>query len=457
MINKAQRTKFTLSFLSILLLNACGSSGGSSSTDPSTGTPTTYSFNLTSTIANECGVTAAFSDVEVLVQDDDWSTTATYSANSSGLISFTSTDEYINYTLIAKTQSGDQLEGLDIKSFYQAETASSSVYAATYDTAIDNSTCECITNDVVLTHRTLTTRTEEYSSLPYSSAEATDATTTTFNDVEVCRETTGDWPVASFMVTGENTTEEAIGAANFLSTFTDDGSSWDLAAIEIPEEMTFSKADADFTASQVFSNTDHFNTQVSEDDQSMLIFNSHVYTSEAFYKLNAEQVIYESSTLFSESIYSSHQQVVSTSADTTYNSDLITSVADIDYVNFSELDSAGNFDYSDVDDHPMSIIKFTYNVLNDTGEFYPVTWTNYHEESGSLASSVSLTGYDDFVNESSTVIANTEVTLLRSLNTSSYQDYINYFQQNDDINFTAESDDDFNENAHFYYLSHTLN
>lgn len=458
MKNNIYRNQLILSFLSIIFLNACGSSSSSDSSDDSSNDGSTvYTFNLTSTLSNQCGVKQPFTEIELLVQDEDWKITERYSADTNGMISFTTTDENINYTLVAKTQNTDELEGLDIISFYQAETTTPSLYSATYDTAIDNTTCECITNDVILTHRTLTTRTEEYSSLPYSSAEATNLTTTLFNDVEVCREIDQDWPIASFMVTGENTTQDAIGAANFLNSFTDDSNNWDLAAIEIPEETTFSKADADFIASQVFDNDEHFNIHVNEDDESMLIFNSHIYISEAFYKLSTEQVIYESSTLFSESIYSSHQQIVSTSSDNTYDSNLITDIANIDYVNFSELDGDGNFDYSDVDEHPMSIIKFTYNIANNTGEYYPVTWTNYHGKSGLLASSVPLTNYDDFVNDNATVIEKTEVFLLRSLNTSNYQDYISYFQEDSNVNFTEKKDGDFNENIHFYHLSHILN
>lgn len=445
-----------LSLISIFFITACG---GGSSADTSEKTVTNYTFELTASIANACDVKSPFTDVELLVQDDDWQITERYSADANGVISFTSQSEYINYTLVAKSQQGDDVEGLDIKSFYQAVTASSNVYTATYDTLVNDETCQCITSNLVLNHRTLNTRRDYFSSLPYESTEDIDSSTTQFNNVEVCRESTENWPLASFMVTGESSTQSLIGAANFLASFTAD-ENWLLSAIEIPEEITLAANESlAFTSSQLIDHNEHFLINVEIDDESLLVFNSHQYLSEAFYKFYAEQTLAATSTLFSQSSLLSTNKILSTSYDDAYNTEVSVvelDKLDIDYTNFSELSADGRFDYSAINNHPMAIIKFTYSVLASTGGYYPVTWTNYNENEGVLASAVALTGYQDLVNEETTIIESSDVTLLRSFNSSDYYDYIGFFQQGGSLNNDEDITDEFSHNLHFYQVKHKL-
>ncbi len=437
--------------ISALFLNACGSGSSSSEEDGST-----YTFEFSATLINKCGMKTPFSQVELLVQDDDWQVTQRYSTDTSGMISFTSSDEFINYTLVAKSQSGENIEGLEIVSFYQAETTSLNTYSATYDSLINNESCQCLTQDVALNHRSIETLEHAYSSLPYVTAEVVDTTNTLFKSVQVCREINADWPIASFMVIGKNTAQNLIGATNFLTSF-EENDNWSLSAIEIPEEITLSaNKKLRFTTSQVFANDEHFLMEITENQLSMLVFNNHPYSSESFYKLNFEQELANSNTLFSQSLLSSHRQILSSSYDEAYGTNISINEIDIDYTNFSELASDGSFDYSVAKNHPMAIIKFTYKILADSGDYYLVTWTNYAEKEGLLASSVALTGYEDIVNQDSTILKNIEVSLIRSFNTSKYNDYINYYQSHDNLSTNEQDDNDFNDNIHFYYLKHEL-
>lgn len=446
-------------FIASSMLYGCGGSGSSTT---STAEVETFNFQLEATLANKCGNESAFNDVELLVQDDNWQIIERYSADDNGLISFTTTDEYINYTLVAKTQSGASVEGFEIKSFYQAKTTSTNTYAATYDALVDNDSCECVTNDLVLNHRALTTRRDIHSSLSYDSVESVDTATTEFKGVQACRVIGGDWPIASFMVSGESVTGSLIGAANFMTDFSEE--EWSLSAIEIPEEVEVTANQAlSYTTSQIFDESEHFLTEVSEGEQSLLVFNSHPYVSESLYHFYSVQTLAATSSIFSESSFLSSQQIISTSYTSAYDTEVSIEQLEeinIDYTNFSELAADGTYDYSAIQNHPMAMIKFTYNVLADTGSYYPVTWVTYGEEQGILASSVPLIGYDDFVGQDTTSIENTEVTLVQSGNTSNYQDYISFVQSNSTLDSVGEGDidesKDFNHNIHLYYVSYQL-
>jgi len=439
-----------------MLLAGCG--GGDSVT-----TNTTYTFELNAYVLNNCDVKSPFTEIELLVQDDNWQITERHQPDTNGLISFITNDKYINYTLVAKSRSGEAAEGLDIRSYYQANTGTISNYKATYDSLVNNDTCQCITNNLLLNHRSLTTRREAYSSHPFESTNVISANSTQFNNVQVCKKLDGDWPLTSFIVTGESISENLIGAANFLNTFdlneTEDD--WILSAIEIPEALALSvNQDLTFTTSQVLENTEHFLIHTTEEDQSILVLNSHNYISEAYFKLNAEQTLATSDTLFSQSALFSINQLVSSSYNEAYDTEIAIELDNtdisLDYINFSELTDDGSFDYSAIDSHPMSIISFTYSVLNNDGSYYPVTWTNYGPNKGVLASYLALVDYQDIVNQETTILENTEVSLLQSINSNNYEDYINFFQQGNSLTENEDIANDFNHNIHIYYLQHKL-
>ena len=98
----AQKKEFLL--LPILAgLSACGG-GGSSSSEITPTVPKSYPFSLTSTISNKCGESLPFIDVELFIQNSDWSVVEKLLPNENGVFSFSSESELINYTLVAKTQ-----------------------------------------------------------------------------------------------------------------------------------------------------------------------------------------------------------------------------------------------------------------------------------------------------------------------------------------------------------------
>ncbi|MBU2979695.1 hypothetical protein [Alteromonas sp. C1M14] len=423
------------------LVQACGSSSDSSST--STDSDGNYTFTLNAVLTNDCGVEAPFTDVELLLQDADWTYQQTYSPDADGVITFTTSEKNINFTLVAKTQSGDSEEGLDIVSYYQASSSTETTYQATYDNLVSNDTCECITQDASLRHRAFANIDEAWTSLPFEGWESVSDTETLFTDVTACRVIDGDWPVASLMVKGTDDDEEKIGSADFISDFTTDGTGeWAVSAVEVADEISLSKKHPDIVISQEFEEGEHFQSAISEDDDTALLFTSHMYINEAYYKGVAENTLSTSSNLYGSWSVTSGHQVISTDYDDALDAEASDDMPSIDTVSFSELDDDGTYDYSGVKNYPMAIIRFTYGYTS-----VPVTWTMYGPEEGILPNSVALEGYDDIV-DSDSYITDTQVTLLKSDNTNNYDDYIEYYQ-------SLESDD-FATDLHQYDITITL-
>jgi hypothetical protein len=103
-----------LSLALIGFLSSCGSSSdGETPVEP-----VSLTLSLSSVLFNDCGVEAPFTDIELLLQGSDWQTIEVYKSDENGLITFTTFDENINYTLVAKNQEGNGVEGLNIESYY---------------------------------------------------------------------------------------------------------------------------------------------------------------------------------------------------------------------------------------------------------------------------------------------------------------------------------------------------
>ena len=415
-----------------MLVQACGSSESNNSST-SSGNSSLYTFTLNAVLTNDCGVSQPFTDVELLLQDEDWAWIQSYSPDENGTITFTTSDKNINYTLVAKTQSGSDEEGLDIVSYYQAQTSLETTYQATYDSKVNNDTCQCITQDVMLRHRAFDNVTEAWTSLPFDSWQNVSSTETLFSDVTACRVIDGDWPLASFMVKGTDASNERIGAADFMTDFATDGSEqWTVSAVEVAEEVGLSKNHQGMTIYQQFQDGVHFRSSITEDEDTALLFTSHIYVNEALYHGSATQLLSESSNVYGAwSIISEHQV-----SSTAYSDALAVSASDdlpdIDTVSFSELGDDGAYDYSAVKNYPMAIISFTYGYTS-----MPVTWTTFGPISGTLPTRVDLVGYEDIVNSDSYISA-TEINLLKSESSSKYSDYIEYFQSLDNDDFIAE-------------------
>ena len=155
----------------------CGGSGGGTP-DPD---PVEYTFTLSSKLINKCGNETPFNQLELLLQDNNWQIISRYNADDNGQIQFVTMDETINYTLVAKTQTGNASEGLDIQSYYQAKASTSVEYEAQYDNLNDQTSCECLTQDVNVGHRSFTSRSKVASSSSYTEWEAMGEGNTIFN------------------------------------------------------------------------------------------------------------------------------------------------------------------------------------------------------------------------------------------------------------------------------------
>lgn len=428
-----------------LLTQGCGSSDSTSaSTNGNTSSNgTTYTFTLNTVLTNSCGVESPFTDVELLLQGDDWSWEQTYTPDENGVITFTTSNQQINYTIVAKTQEGDNDQGLDIVSFNQATSSQESTYYATYDAQLNDESCECITQDVSLRHRSIATVDEAWSSLPFTGWQSSSATETLFTDVTACRTVDEAWPVASFMVKGIDTDNDPLGAADFIDDFTvDESGQWSVSAVEVAELVSLSNNHQSSSISQLFQSAEHFYSEIDEDDSTALLFISHLYDNDTYFKGVVDNSLTQSSNVYGEWSVTSGHQIISTDYDEALSTEAETDMPDIDTVSFSELGDDGSYDYSAVRNYPMAVIKLTYGFTS-----VPVTWTLYGPVEGTLPSSATLVGYEDIVTADS-YISHTQVTLLKSDNTSNYDDYIEYYQ--------SLTDSDLDDDLHRYDISISL-
>ncbi len=425
-----------------LFLQGCG--GGSSSSPEAPVDPVEYTFSLTAQLTNDCGVASAFSDVELLLQDESWQTINTYKADDSGVISFVTTSEFINYTLVAKDQHGSEAQGLNVVSFYQASSATPSHYQAQFDELVDNTSCECVTQNLELSHRPFVTQTEVTSSLPFDNWKEVDDSTTLFESVKVCRAAEGEWPLHSFSVKGTDANQKAIAAADFSNDFSENVAGiWTLSAFQVADAIDLVMPHQDFNTNQLIKGISHFPIAVTKDDDNVLVFSTHDYISEAFYQSQASVTFDESSSIFGSSIIKTHQQLISTTATDSFVVKANEQKPPIDDRNFSEIKEDGSYDYSAVSGYPVAVISFTFTTFDPaTKLLMPAKWTFYGPEQGMLAISADLTGYTDIINID-TDKKSTDIHLIKSLMTNNYQDYIKYYQAGNTVENALDASNDF--------------
>ena len=428
-----------------LFLQGCG--GGSSSSPEVPVDPVEYTFSLTAQLTNDCGVASAFTDVELLLQDDSWQTLNTYKADDKGVISFVTTSEFINYTLVAKDQQGSEAQGLNVVSFYQASSATPSHYQAQFDELVDNTTCECLTQDVELTHSPFKTQTHVTSSLSFERVQVIDESHTLFEDVKVCRAIGSNWPLHSFSILGTDVDQVAIGAAQFIDDFSENVEGvWPLSAIFSAKNVDLIMPHQEFITNQLFKGTKHFIRLVAEESKSLLVFSNHSETTEAYYQSQASVTFDESSSIFGSSVIKTHHQVISTIAQDSFLVKANAQKPPIDDRNFSEIKEDGSYDYSAVSGYPMAVISFTFTAYDpDTSLLMPAKWTFYGPEQGMLAISADLTGYKDIINID-TDKKSTDIHLIKSMMTNNYQDYIKYYQGGNTVENAIEASHDFVRN-----------
>ncbi|OUR62489.1 hypothetical protein A9Q74_04845 [Colwellia sp. 39_35_sub15_T18] len=428
--------KHLSTMLLLVFLPSCGS-GSSSSSDSNNTQPIEYQFKLSAQQTNRCGQQVAFNQFELHLQDDNWQLIDKYTADANGQVSFATEQEYINYTIIAKYQQGAEEEGLDITSYHHANTTTSASYVATYDNLLDTSTCECVTQDIELQHRSFSVIDSVSSSFSYESWHSTDSQNTYFTNAEICRLIDDEWPIHSIAIRGLDTNNGAIGVASILNDFGSNTEGlWQSAAIEVADNVPLSSEHAAFNMMQEFANGEHFYVESSEDDTELLVFNTHPYTSESIHYARTSHIFDHLDTIFGQSTFASYHQIKSTMNDEATSVSAETEQPDIDYTNFSELAADGSYDYSAVSGYPLVDISFSYQV-SSASITTPINWTMYGPIKGILASSVQLAGFEDTITPD-TDIQNTEINIIKSLTTNNYDDYIYYYQGNTDSDFAND-------------------
>mgnify|MGYP006081272779 CR=1 FL=1 len=410
----------------IFFLQGCG---GSSSVTSTPAVPIERTFLLSSVLVNDCGIEAPFTDIELLHQDSNWRTIAVHKSDENGVITFNTFEESINYTLVAKNQEGNGVEGLNIESYNQAKTTTVSRYVARHDQNKDQLSCQCLIQDVELSHKPLTSRETVTSSLVFERFEVLASNKTLYKNVEVCRELNGNWPLSSFVVIGEDFIEEGVGVSTFNDNF--DANTelvWQLSAFDDAKQVTLNSSHQAFNSTQLIQGLSHFPLIVNKNQPSLLLFNSHIYNSESLYHSTANLVLAEKSSFFGSVVIESSHSKVSSVASESFAVKASTVIPDIDDVNFSEIKADGRYDYSSVKGYPMAVISFELITFHPTTNLLmPTKWTNYGPEKGVLAISLPLTGYTDIVTIDTKKTA-IDTVLLKSNTGRGYQDYIQHYQ-----------------------------
>jgi hypothetical protein len=434
------RVVFVASFF---FIQGCGS--GSSSDNEVSQPDTEYQFSLMASYINACGVKVPVTDVKLLLQNDNWQVLQSYQADIDGKIAFTTTSQYINYTIVTQdsaaidgndTGESANINGLDIVSFYHTLADSNYQYSSPFEPDNAAQECQCISHNLVLRHRSFATITQASSSIAYQSLESIDDQSTQFNQVKACSSDGINWPIATFMVSGVDDDGIAIGAGDFLTDFTrNEQGTWQLAAVEVANGELLPKQHDSFSHVQHFASGEHFSTQVAENSASTLVFDDHSYASESEYFSESVQLIRTTESVFGSSRFNSLHQKISTRTQDIFDVEAVKSAPEIDDRYYSEISSDGTYDYSAVKNYPMAIIAFDYLAYSPTTEqLIPVKWSSYGQESGLLPNTVDLLGYENIINQDSDIF-NTKVELIRSLESDNYQDYLNFYQGIDNNNF----------------------
>ncbi|ALO34091.1 hypothetical protein CMT41_04630 [Colwellia sp. MT41] len=419
-----------------ILLQGCG--GSSSSTPPEPSEPVEYNFSLTSQLSNDCGVSSAFMEIELLLQDDTWQTLKTYQPDDNGVISFITQDEFINYTIVAKNQQGDEAEGLNVVSFYQASSDTPSHYQAQFDDLVDNTTCQCVTKNLELSHRTFETQTQTSatSSLAFVESSEIDKGTTLFEGVKVCGTLDDVWPLSSFSILGTDSNGKEIGSAGFIENFNVNDDVWLVEGYEPADIFKLNLPYQEVSSVQLIDGEKHFPMQVAEGEQSLLIFDNHINTFKSDYQSQAS-VTWVLKNNDRESVISKNiRRVTSTDAQTSIDVKASMHKPAFDE-DFQEINGDYSYDYSAVAGFPMAVISYTFLAFDSESKILPAKWTFYGPEKGMLAISAPLTGYEEIINAKTRKDA-IDVRLVNSLSSNNYHDYIKYYQGNSSANMTSD-------------------
>ncbi|WOH35756.1 hypothetical protein RI844_10210 [Thalassotalea fonticola] len=431
---------------SVFLLASCGSGGGGSNDDTNK-PPATYQFTLQSLIKNSCGDTSSYADTKVFLQDENWQVLSEHQANSEGLVEITSANEKINITVLANYKGDNGIESYQAVSYYQVDTDVKATYYATHSDKLDNSTCECTTQDVVLSHINSNTILGALSSAKFESFELVDGVTTTFKQVESCRIKGQEWTEHSFAVYDE---EEGFVGFHQDYTATDNGT-WEVYDNGSGIAVSFNRKDMDMTTSQIFNQTRHFTKTSEAETNEAIIFENHKFDGNTVHSASADFIFKEESSPFGSVSLKSRETVFSQD----YNDSLAVKPSEndenIDYITWAEIEASGAYDYSKVSKHDMAVISYVFDAKNpETQLDMPVLWTSYGPIEGQLPMNTLLPGFEDVIDGDTDVDA-TKVNLLRHYSFDNYQDYINYYTNigHADVNQQMDKTDD---TVHQYFV-----
>ncbi|WP_068544768.1 hypothetical protein [Thalassotalea crassostreae] len=429
------RSPLIPSLASILLLSACGGGGGGGGNDDTQ--PTSYTLNISSMIENSCGQTAPYNDVELVLQDQDWNVLSTHTANSEGLISVTTELKQVNYTLVSSYKGDNGIESYEAVSYFQANTSTPVTYYATHSDKVDNSTCECVTQDLVLNHVKLENIDNAVSSTDFESYESNEnGLSTTFSAVESCRVKGEDWQDHSFAVS--NSEEGYLGFhQSFEST---DSMTWEVYVDGSGTSVRIEDQNFEIESSQIFNGIRHFSKTIAIDSDQTIVFDSHKYDGDTVYSTSAIRAFKDESSPFGSVTLNSQDFRYSANYNTAFDAYPSKDDENIDYVTWAEIDASGSYDYSKVNNHKMAIIRYVYDAKNpDTDIDMPVMWTAFGPIEGQLPMNTELPMLANII-ESDTKIDETKVTLLRHYSFDNYQEYINYYAELGNLSVTQQLD-----------------
>lgn len=458
-MNKFLTSALLPSLMLTMFLQACGDSSGKAEGPVE---PVDYTFTLTANLANECGVKSAFTDFELLIQDDTWQTLSSHKPDESGVVSLITQSEFINYTIVAKNQEDNYPEGINVESYYQASSETPAFYNAQFDELQDNLSCECVTHDLELTHRAFATQASVTSSLEFSTWQAIDESTTLFEGVNVCRAIGDPWPLHSFSVTGGDVNDVDIAAAVFTSDFDSNKlSKWQRFALDVADIVELETPHQQFITNQLLGNTQHFTELVTEDVDNLLVFKSHNYTADGFYQTKASVSFLDrdNGSLGSSVLKTSHQ-VISTQLDESLLAKASEKEPSVDYDFFSEIKSDGTYDYSKISGYSMVVIAEFYTIYEPESRLLiPAKWTYYGAMSGTRASNTPLVGFENYFDSSDfyTQRKVRDVRLINSASAGSYSDYIKYYQAGNTVDTALDASSEFIKNIKTLEISLLIN
>ncbi|MEW6998303.1 hypothetical protein AADZ86_11410 [Colwelliaceae bacterium BS250] len=430
---------------SIFLLTSCGSGGGSS--DDVDKEPTSHLFTLQSLIKNSCGDTSAYANAQVFLQDENWQVLSEHQVNSEGLVEITTTNDKINFTVLAAYKGDNNIESYQAMSYYQVDSDVQATYYATHADKLDDASCECVTQDVVFTHINSNDIQGALSSAKFESYELVGGSETRFKQVESCRVKDQEWPEHSFAVY-----DLEDGYLGFHQDFTTTvGGTWEVANDGSGVAVSFNDKDMDMTTSQIFNQNRHFTQTVAAGMKSTVIFENHKYSGEAVYSATADFIFKEESSPFGSVSLKSRETTFSQDYNDALDVKPSEDDENIDYITWAEIEASGAYDYSHVSNHGMAVISYVFDAKNpDTQIDMPVLWTSYGPIAGQLPMNTILPGFENIVN-GDTDIDVTKVNLLRHYSFDNYQDYIDYYSKLGHVDINQQLDKT-NDTVHQYFV-----